>query len=153
MRRLLVLFIALGLAVAGPAAAQAEPDTAATIAVIQLEKQAIVEQTMEITSTQAGKFWPLYLEYENSRRTISDRMAALIGGYLAQYDRLTNDYAETVLTDYLAIEQDRLKLKKQYIKKFRKILTARQTARFFQLENKLEAMTRAELATEIPLVR
>jgi hypothetical protein len=153
MRRLLVLFIALGLAGAGPAAAQAEPDTAATIAVIQLEKQAIVEQTMEITSTQAGKFWPLYLEYENARRGISDRMAKLIDGYLAQYDRLTNDYAETVLADYLAIEQDRLKLKKQYIKKFRKILTARQTARFFQLENKLEAMIRAELATEIPLVR
>jgi hypothetical protein len=153
MRRRLVLFIALGLAVAGPAAAQAEPDTAATIAVIRLEKQAIVEQTMEITSTQAGKFWPLYLEYENARRGISDRMAALIDNYLAQYDRLTNDYAETVLADYLAIEQDRLKLKKQYIKKFRKVLTARQTARFFQLENKLEAMIRAELATEIPLVR
>ncbi len=153
MRRLVVLLIALGLAVTGPAAAQTEPGTAETIGAIQLEKQAIVEQTMEITSTQAEKFWPLYLEYENARRGISDRMAKLIDDYLAQYDRLTNDYAETVLADYLDIEQDRLKLKKQYIKKFRKVLTSRQTARFFQLENKLEAMTRAELATEIPLVR
>ena len=153
MKLLIVVFITLGLAASLPVAAQTEPDTAVTAAVLQVEKQAIVENTMELTSTQAEAFWPLYLEYEAARRVISDRMVKLIDTYLAQYDQLTNAHAERVLADYLAIEEDRLKLKKKYIKKFRKVLTSRMTARFFQLENKLEAMTRAELATEIPLVR
>jgi len=153
MKRFLILLITIGLAAAGQSAAQTRPEGELSVAVLQVEKQAIVEHTMDLTETQAKAFWPLYLEYEKAMRRIDDRMERLIDGYLDQYDRLTNDPAEAMLKEYLAIEMDRLKLKKKYIKKFRKVLTAIKTARFFQLENKLEAMIKAELATEIPLVR
>jgi len=153
MKRILILLITIGLAAAGPVAAQTRPVGQPSVAVNMVEKQAIVEQTMALTETQAKAFWPLYLEYEKATRSIDNRMKDLISGYLDQYDRLTNDPAEAMIKEYISIEQDRLKLKKKYIRKFRKVLTARNTARFFQLENKLEAMKRAELATEIPLVR
>lgn len=153
MKQFLILLITIGLAAAGPAAAQTRPVGQPSVAVNKVEKQAIVEQTMALTESQARAFWPLYLEYEKATCSINNRMKDLISGYLDQYDRLTNDPAEAMIKEYISIEQDRLKLKKKYIKKFRKVLTARNTARFFQLENKLEAMKRAELATEIPLVR
>jgi hypothetical protein len=45
-----------------------------------------------------------------------------------------------------------LKLKKSYYKKFKKILSAGDAARYFQIENKIEALINANLAAEIPLI-
>jgi hypothetical protein len=54
MKRILFLLITLGLAAAGPAAAKTEPESTVTIAVLKVEKQAIVEQAMELSETQAA---------------------------------------------------------------------------------------------------
>ena len=45
-----------------------------------------------------------------------------------------------------------LKVQQQYVRKFRKILPIRKAARFFQLENKIDAEIDAELAMTVPLI-
>lgn len=153
MKRVILLVIILGLAAAGPASAQSKPGAGPSVAVNKVQKQAIIEQTMDFTKTEKEAFWPLYMKYEAAMRGIDNRMKDLITKYLASYDNLTDRYAKVMMDEYMAIERDRLKLKRRYIKHFGRVLPPTKTARFFQLENKLEAMKRAELATEIPLVR
>lgn len=153
MKRLLVVLIACGLLASVPAAAQTSPDAAPSVAVNKVQKQAVVEQTMELSPLQKEAFWPVYLEYESATREIDNRMKDLIARYLTRYDTLSDRDAKAMMDKYISIEQDRLKLKKKYMKKFGRVLPPPKTARFFQLENKMEAMKRAELATEIPLVR
>jgi hypothetical protein len=153
MKWFLIVLIACGLLMAGPAAAQTAPDATPSVTVNKVQKQAIVEQTMALSPMQKEAFWPLYLEYEGAARKIDNRMKELIGTYLTRYDNLSDRAARAMMDEYIAIEQDRLKLKKKYMKKFGRVLPPPTTARFFQLENKMEAMKRAELATEIPLVR
>ena len=52
----------------------------------------------------------------------------------------------------MQFKQESVKLQKNYYKKFKKILPTGKAVRYFQLENKIEALIAAELALEIPLI-
>ena len=51
-----------------------------------------------------------------------------------------------------ALEKAEADLKAQWVPRFREILPAKKVARFFQLENKMDAVIEYDLATSIPLV-
>jgi hypothetical protein len=50
------------------------------------------------------------------------------------------------------IEKERTALRQNYMPKFRKVLPERKVLRYYQLENKLQAVVNYEIAAEIPLV-
>src|SRR3989304_1982235 len=66
---------------------------------------------------------------------------------------LTDEVAKRLVGDYLAIEQDRIHLKQSYLPKLREVLPEKKVARYFQIENKIEAAVRYDLAEKIPLVK
>ena len=57
-----------------------------------------------------------------------------------------------MLDDWLGYKADLLKVRKQYVRQFRKILPIRKVFRFFQLENKIDAEIDVELARSVPLM-
>lgn len=68
------------------------------------------------------------------------------------YREMTDEAAKKLLGDYLAIEEDRVKLKESYLPKLRQVLPEKKVARYLQIENKIEASFRYELADKISLV-
>jgi len=73
--------------------------------------------------------------------------------YAAAYETMTDAIAKQLLNDSVKFEEQSLRLKKKYIKKFEKILPATKVTRYFQLENKLDAVVNYDLAAEIPLMQ
>jgi hypothetical protein len=65
---------------------------------------------------------------------------------------MTDEKAEGLIKEYFSIEESTLKLQKRWWKKFTKILPASKAARYYQLENKLDAVIDVELADQIPLI-
>ena len=53
----------------------------------------------------------------------------------------------------MAIETERLKLRQDYLPRFRKVLPDIKVGRYYQLENKIHAVVAYELAKAIPLVQ
>jgi hypothetical protein len=53
----------------------------------------------------------------------------------------------------LAIEGERVTLMKSFLPKFRKVLPEKKVARYYQLENKIDAVVNYGLARQIPLVK
>ena len=49
--------------------------------------------------------------------------------------------------------QDENKLRRKYVKRFMKVLPAKKVLRYYQIENKLDAMIDMDLAAMIPLAR
>ena len=139
-------------AVAAPLAAQSG-EIALTRQVIQTERQALVTAAMELTEQEGAAFWPLYREYREAMAKVGDRGQALITSYAAKYATLTDADAQVMLDEMVAIDSEALKVRKDYVKKFGKVLPAKRVARFFQLENKMDAVIKADLAETIPLVR
>ena len=58
-----------------------------------------------------------------------------------------------LVNDYLAAESDRIKLRREYLPQFAQTVPGRDVARFYQIENKMEAVVRYDLAGTIPVVK
>ena len=56
------------------------------------------------------------------------------------------------MNEVLAVEEAEVKLKLSYAEKLGKVLPATKVARCVQIENKIRALVKAELAQRIPLV-
>ena len=128
-------------------------DIELTRATIQVRRQALVTAVMDLEATEAEAFWPVYREYRLAMARVNDRYVKLVVTYLDTYEKLADDTAVGMLNEYLGIERARSDVKGEFIPRFRKVLPARKVARFFQIDNKLDAVIAADMAKLIPLAK
>ncbi|RPI07882.1 MAG: hypothetical protein EHM71_09610 [Zetaproteobacteria bacterium] len=149
--------LALAQAPAPPPAAatkaEAMEDIQQTRVAIQVGRQAIVSQAMDLTPEEMQVFWPVYRDYRVEAVKIGDRIVALLQRYAATYDDMTEQAADKLVADFVKIEQARANVKAKFLPKFKKVLPAKKVARFYQVENKLDVMILHEMAESIPLLR
>ncbi len=120
---------------------------------LQADKKLLVATNMDLTEKQAQAFWPIYESYQKDLGLVNGRMLVLLQDFAKNYPSMTDQEAKKLVDDYLAIEQDRINLKQAYRPKLRKALPEKKVARYLQIENKVEAVIRYELAGKIPLVK
>jgi hypothetical protein len=121
--------------------------------VLKIEKKAAIADVMELSETESQPFWNLYNEYQGKLYTIQNKRIDVIKDFAKHYDNLSDEKANELWLNYMAYQNDILKLKKKYYKKFKMILPAGKAARFFQAENKIETLVNAQLALEIPMIK
>lgn len=119
---------------------------------LQADRQAVVAENLGLSDTEAPAFWPVYREYRGELDKLGDRWVTLIGNYAAKYDTMTDEDANTFFDEWLSIEKARADLRNKYVKKVRKVLPGKKAVRYFQIENKLDAVVNIGLASQIPLV-
>ena len=119
------------------------------------DKKQVVATNMELTEAEAKGFWPLYEEYQKELNSINDRLATMIVSYSRDLNAggLTDQKAKTLIDRYLAIEDAEVKMKRTFAGRLAKVLPGRKVARYLQLENKIRAIVKYEIAAEAPLVR
>lgn len=154
MRKLsaVILVGTLALAVAGTLSAQTKADLDAQRAQIQSDRNSIIAANLPLTTDQTTTFWPLYKEYRGEMQKIGDRMLKLITDYANSYNTtLTDEQAAVLLKELLAVQGDALKVKEKYAPRFSAILPAKSVLRFYQLENKLDAIVTTSVVAQVPL--
>ncbi len=120
---------------------------------INAERQALVTKAMDLTPDEMQGFWPLYRQYRLEATKVGDRIVALITTYADNYENLTDGVADKLLTEFVSIEKERARLKEKYLPRFKKVLSPKKVARFYQIENKLDIVILAEMVENIPLAR
>ena len=155
MAKSAAMFLGLALlaGVAVPAPAQTSSDIELTRAEIQKTRQVIVKDTLALTEDEALAFWPAYRDYRVDMARLADRMVKVINEYAGSGGTLNDEQANRLLDEYLDIRSQEVSLKKKHVRAFRKLLPAAKVTRFFQVENKLDAVVNYDLAAAIPLVR
>ena len=121
---------------------------------IKADKRLVVAQNLNLTDAEGAKFWPVYEAYQKDLQQIDERLATAILAYADAYNKgpVTNETAKKLLDEYLAIDDAEAKLKSATTPKILAALSAVKAARYVQIENKIRAAVRYELATAIPLV-
>jgi hypothetical protein len=146
---------ALGLALvsgfAAPAHAQTATDIELTRAHIQKARQAIIADAMTLTEEESLAFWPVYRDYRVEMAHVGDRLVKVITEFVKADAALNDEQANRLMGEYLDIKAKDVSVKKKYVGVFKKLLPAPKVARFFQLENKLDAIVNYDLALTIPL--
>ena len=121
---------------------------------IKADKKLLVAGNMGLTDEEGKKFWPLYDEYQKELDQLNHNLGKTIHEYAEAFNKgpLPNDLAKKLMDQVLTIDEAEAKLKRTYADKIGKVLPAAKTARYIQIENKIRAVLKAELAKEIPLV-
>jgi hypothetical protein len=146
--------------VAGLAAA-AVPQTAETANMeilrqkIKADKKLVVAENLKLTDAEATAFWPVYDAYQKDLQPINQRLAAVILAYADAYNKgpVTNETAKKLLEEAVAIDEAETKLKSASVPKILAVLPATKAARYVQIESKIRAAVRYEMAAGIPLVQ
>jgi hypothetical protein len=116
------------------------------------DRRNIVRSNMLLTETESARFWPLYGEYRAERQKIGDRKVRLITDFLAQQNSMSEDEARALANEDFKIEKDTSELKTKWYEKMTKTLSERTVARFFHIDEKLDAAADLALAANIPLI-
>jgi hypothetical protein len=122
-------------------------------AIVAADRKTIVEAALALTEQEATAFWPIYDRYMADLGEVRDLRVKLILDFAENYDDMTDATAGKLIDDALAYEQKALDVRKKYVKEARKVLPATKAARFYQIENKLDAIGAFVLADEIPLMK
>lgn len=158
MMRRLVTALAIVAGLAFPAMAQT---TGATTNMeilrqkIKGDKKLIVAENLKLTDAEGTTFWPVYDAYQKDLQQINQRLSAVIMAYADAYNKgpVTNDVAKKLIGEALAVDDAEAKMKGSYAPKILAALPATKAARYIQIENKIRAAIRYELAAGIPLVQ
>jgi hypothetical protein len=124
-----------------------------TRAVIQTQRQAIMAENMMLSEEEAEKFWPMYREYRGEMARLGDRVLKVIMTFADNYENLSEETAEWMVKEHLAVEKAEAELKTMWAPRFKEILDSKKLARFYQIENKLDAIIDFDLAESIPLIK
>jgi cob(I)alamin adenosyltransferase len=149
--------VAVLVAVAVPAFPQEKPANNLEIVheKLKADKKLIVAKYMELTESEAKKFWPVYEEYQKDLQTINQRLFNLLQSYAADYrnNSLTDEKAQKLLDEWIAIENDDAKRRSSFVPKVTKALPAKKAARYLQIENEYRILLKYDLAATVPLVQ
>jgi Spy/CpxP family protein refolding chaperone len=160
MFRLIAFALAAGLAAPAmaqtPAAAPASATTNMEILrqKVKADKKLVVAQNLSLTDAEGAAFWPVYEAYQKDLQQINQRLMTAIRAYADAYNKgpVTNETAKKLLEESMAIDEAEAKLKSSSAPKILAALPATKAARYIQIENKIRAAVRYELAAGIPLV-
>jgi Spy/CpxP family protein refolding chaperone len=151
-----VAFLAALMLCAAPAMAQEMSDTNMEILKQKLkaDKKLLVAGNMDLSDAEAKKFWPLYDSYQMDLNQVNQQLGQTIKEYAEAFNKgsIPDNKAKKLLNDVLSMEEQENKLKRTYAQKLEKVLPYNKVARSMQIENKIRAVIKMELAQQIPLV-
>ncbi|HEY7212376.1 MAG TPA: hypothetical protein VH477_19025 [Bryobacteraceae bacterium] len=118
---------------------------------LRSQRKQIIAQNMNLTEAEAVKFWPIYDQYVSDLVEGNNAKYELIKEY-THSDTMTEQQADGLAKRWLTVDENVNQLRLKYLPKFRSALSAKQTARFYQLERRVQMMIDLQLASSIPLV-
>ena len=119
---------------------------------IRAQRKEITAQNMTLTADEATKFWPIFDQYRQEAIKPNDERWALIKDYAANYNTMTDAQAQDYIKRSTAVDQQLLSLRMKYVPVFEKVISAKKTALWYQIDRRLDLLINLQLAALIPVV-
>jgi hypothetical protein len=121
---------------------------------LKVDKKTLVAANMQLTDAEAKAFWPIYDAYQRDLKKINDRLGNAILAYAKAYNAgpVSNVSAEKFVDEAIAVDDAEAKLLRVYAADLSKAIPVTKAARYLQIESKIRAAVRYEMAAAIPLI-
>jgi len=117
------------------------------------QKKLVVMENMEFTEQEAQQFWPVYEKHQEKLFKNGLQLAKVIVSYASVYNEMKSDEALALLDEFQQAQKQRLDILHQYANDLKKVLPGTKVMRSLQIEYKLQAIARFEMAKGIPLAQ
>lgn len=118
---------------------------------LRSNRKQVVAANMKLTDTEAEKFWPTYEQYIGELVKINNAKYDLIKEYM-QNTNLSDEQTDNLSKRWLTVDESVVQLRLKYVPIFRKALSAKGTAMFFQIDRRVQMMIDLQLASSLPLI-
>lgn len=119
---------------------------------VREEKSQIMGAVMQLDTSAAAKFWPIYEEYDGELTTLNNLRSENIQDYARSYSQMTDQKADELITKALDYQKQRLELLGKYYERVKQSLGAITAARFLQIEHQLLLLIDLQIASSLPVV-
>lgn len=120
--------------------------------VFGMEKKMIVNQFIQLEGEAATSFWEIYDAYEVVRKEEGVKRFNLLNKYAENYADITDDSANEMLKEALALKKSGLKTLTKFSKKIAKSNGGKVAAQFYQIENYFNNTIALAITESIPFV-
>ncbi len=119
---------------------------------LRAQRKQIVAQNMTLTADEATKFWPIFDQYRQEAIKPNDERWAIIKDYAANYSSMTDAQAQDYIKRSTALDQQLLALRMKYVPVFEKVVSAKKTALWYQIDRRIDLLINLQLSAVIPMV-
>ena len=119
---------------------------------LRAQRKEITAQNMTLTADEATKFWPIFDQYRQAAIKANDERWALIKDYAANYNTMTDAQAQDYIKRSTDVDQQLLALRMKYVPVFEKVISAKKTALWYQIDRRIDLLINLQLSTQIPMV-
>ncbi len=116
------------------------------------KKVALITEVMQFTDQESEVFWPLYREFDFEKSKLGDETLKLIKNYAANYENITDEKAVELMNTNFDLQKKKLDLKRNYLKKFGKVIAPARAVKFMQVMNQIEMIIDIQIASQLPLI-
>ncbi|WP_343633733.1 hypothetical protein [Fluviicola sp.] len=102
---------------------------------IEALKVGFITKELNLTSTEAEKFWPVYNEMDGKMKDLRNDCRKINQDMRESEDKMSNEDAKKKLATLFENDQKELDLKKEYSEKFIKIIGEKRTLKLLSLEH------------------
>lgn len=139
-------------ATADALSSEARADIELSRALINDKRNTALAFNMSFTEAERIAFWPLYEQYRKAMDNVATRKLDVIIDYADHYDEMTEDKAAELLRRAMVYEEQALKVKQLYFKKFGEVLPPIKLGRLYQIETRMDNAVQMKLSEGIPLM-
>ena len=116
------------------------------------EKKTVLVEFLDLDATKAMAFNEIYDDYLVEQKTIANSRIALVEQYVDEYETLTDDQADALVSETFTVRAKSDKLQKKYYKKFKKALGAKSASKFVQFERYVQTTIDSGVQEALPLI-
>ena len=119
---------------------------------IRAQRKQLIAANLTLTPAEAEKFWPIYEQYIAELVSNNNKKYALIKRFVQTGGVLSDAEADDSVQQWVKVDQSVAALRQKYVPIFRKVLSAKNEALFYQLDRRVQLMIDLQLMALIQLV-
>jgi hypothetical protein len=115
------------------------------------QKEQVVALVLFLNEADAGKFWPIYSQYEAELDKLNATATASIDIYVKNAGHLSEQHADQLVRDQTQFQSQRAALLDKYYGTVKDALGPETAARFYEAESQLLSLTDLQRSSMLPV--
>lgn len=120
---------------------------------LRADRKAVVAEGLALTDAEAKAFWPAYEKCQPGLDAAHRKSNRAILDYVNGESSMTDALAKKLAKDLLEAETSEVRARRGCYEAAAKVLSPKKAARYLQIESKIHALSRYDMAAAIPLLK
>ena len=119
---------------------------------LRSEKKKIIAASLPLTDTEATKFWPVYDQYIADITKPYDAFYSSVKEFVSKQKTLTDAESSAFMKRWGQLLVEIAQTRQRYIPIVEKVIPAKKSAVFFQIDRRLYSLLELQVVTEMPIM-